>query len=54
MLNTYAPIAIGQTELPAGDQIDRDVIFENLDVRLPRRRVQKRTLNFATGHVFRM
>ena len=44
----------GLTEFLARDQINREVIFKNLDVRLARRRIQQRPLDFPAGHVLRV
>ena len=35
-----------------GDQIDREMVFENLDVRLRGDRRQQRAFDLAAGHVF--
>ena len=55
--NTYAPrqrFSPASTQLLARDQINRQMIFKNLDVRLLGNRIQQRAFDFVTRHILRV
>src|ERR1051325_2361086 len=50
-VNAQATIHAGKTNFLAGDEIDGEVVFENLDLRMARDRGEEGTFDFAAGHV---